>query len=96
MWRVYVQQHEVLGPWYRRFQNQPGWVTKAAIVAAVLVIGVPILVLTLTAILVGLAVFAVLGLAAQGVRAVRQLFRNVGPAHTTPEPGRRNVRIVRR
>jgi hypothetical protein len=96
MFRMYIRQHETLGPWYQKFERQPGWVTKAAIVAAVLVVGIPLLMLTLAAILVGLAVFTVLGLLASGVATIRGLFGGGGrPMPPSGNDGRHNVRVIR-
>jgi hypothetical protein len=96
MWRMYIREHETIGPWVRKVEGQPSWVTKAALTATVLVVAVPVVLLTLAAIVVGVAVFALLGLAAMGIGAVRQIF--AGP-HVPSEPmddGRRNVRVMRR
>jgi hypothetical protein len=95
MFRMYIRQHETLGPWYQKFERQPSWVTKAALISAVLIIGIPLVLLALTAILVGLAVFTVLGLVASGIATIRGLVAGQLPRGPRPD-GRRNVRVIRR
>jgi hypothetical protein len=96
MFRMYIRQHETLGPWYQKVERQPSWVTKAAILAAVLVIGIPLVLIALAAILVGLAVFTVLGLVASGVATIRNLFTSPGVPREPGDAGRQNVRVLRR
>lgn len=94
MFRMYIQQHETLGPWYQKVARQPSWVTKAAILAAVLVIGIPLVLIALAALLVALAVFTALSLLVNGLAVLRQLL--TGQTLRPPSAGRRNVRVIRR
>jgi len=97
MFRMDIRQHETIGPWVRKVEAQPGWVTKAALLTAVLVIGLPLLALALLAVTIGLAVFMVLGLVATGLATVRNLFTGAGTGPRPPmDKGRRNVRVLRR
>ncbi|MCA9297023.1 MAG: hypothetical protein KC983_10910 [Phycisphaerales bacterium] len=68
-------------------QQQPSWVTKIAAVTFLLVIAIPVLFLFFAALIMGLAVFIVLGIAAWILRAVRRILPH--------RDGRENV-IVRR
>lgn len=85
----------------RRVSGRPGWVWKTAAAAAVLVVVVPLVLLTVAAAVVGVAVFAVMSLAAAIARAFGDLFGGAG----RPEPHahvrrtsehRENVRIIER
>ena len=90
MWRVYIRNHSRLGPWYVRLERQPGWVTKAALLAAVLIVVVPIGLLTLAALVVGVVVFVVLGAVAWLLGAAGRLLGG------RTDSGRVNVRVVHR
>lgn len=95
-WRIYIQENQWAGPWYRRVQQQPGWVTRLAIGAATLVIVVPVVILTVAAVVVGLAVFFTFGIIASLVRIVAGLFSR-NPANrypTSKHDGRENVRVI--
>lgn len=81
-----------MGLWYTRIRQQPGWVTRTAIIMAILVAVVPLLLLTLAAIFVGLTCLLVLGLIAQIARFFSGLFGG-GRPH---DDGRRNVRVIER
>ncbi|MEE9211400.1 MAG: hypothetical protein V3U29_01980 [Phycisphaeraceae bacterium] len=98
MWRVYVREHPTFGSWYHRIERQPGWVSRIAVTAAVLVVVVPLVLLALAAITVGLVVFVTLGLIAQLVVMVRGVFVRGGMpsvASGASGGGRRNVRVLR-
>jgi len=69
-------------------QRQPGWVTRIAFATFMLVIAIPMIILFSIAILAGLIVFFVLGLAAR----VLGVFRGAGPRRD----GRENVVVRRR
>ncbi len=96
MWRMYIRQHPTWGPWYQRVERQPGWVTRVAVTAAVLVVVVPLTLLALAAIVVGLVLFITLGLIAQVIAMVRALLTGGSTARApqAPEQGRRNVRVI--
>ncbi len=98
MWKVYLRSHPRFGTWYTRVERQPGWVTRLALLAAVLVVVVPAVLLTLTALVVGLAVFIVLGVLAGIVRLVRGVLTGqAGPSvPETQNGGRVNVRVIQR
>lgn len=93
MWRVYIQNHPSLGPWYRRMESRPGWVWRGAVAAAVIVFVVPLVLLALAAMVIAAAVFVVLSLTAAGLGTVRRLFGGHGLPR---DDGRRNVRIIHR
>lgn len=96
---MYLQQHKTFGPWvhrYDRIQRQPSWVLKLALVAAVLVIVVPLLILTFAAILIGVVVFTIGSLVASGLRVISDLFTRRPTSPVQFDDGRRNVRIIRR
>jgi len=95
MFRMYIREHETLGPWYQKLERQPSWVTKAAILAAVLMVGLPLALIAITALIVGLAVFTVLSLVSAGVATLRELFSG-GGRRPPADDGRRNVRVIRR
>ena len=86
--------------WQQRMNGRPGWVWKSAAFAAVLVVVVPLVLLTLTAIVVGVAVFAAMSLIAAIGRAFGQIGgddRSVDSDAPTQGPERReNVRIIER
>lgn len=86
--------------WQQRMNGRPGWVWKSAAFAAILVVVVPLVLLTMTAIVVGVAVFAVMSLIAAIGRAFGQLGgddRSVDSPAPTQGPDRReNVRIIER
>lgn len=69
-------------------QRQPGWVTKTALVAGLIMMGAVALVLIIPAIVVMLAFFCV-GAAIVGLRSL--LVRSKQP--NGPLDGRRNVRV---
>lgn len=90
MWRVYIRNHSRLGPWYTRIERQPGWVIRAALLATVLIVVVPIGLLMLAALVVGVVVFAVLGAAAWLLGAAGRMLGG------RADGGRVNVRVVHR
>ena len=99
MWRVYIRNHPTLWPWYASVERRPGWVTRTAVLAAVLTVVVPLLLLLLAALVVGLMVFVVLGLVGWVVAVVSDGWARVAASgHQAPwrRQGRRNVRVVRR
>lgn len=87
------RRHPGAGVWVTRISRQPGWVTKTALLAAMLVVVVPIVLLTLAAVVIGLTCLGVLGLIASAGRFVAGLF---GGAHPRKDDGRRNVQIIDR
>lgn len=95
-WRFYIRQHEVLGPWYARIERRPSWVAQIALIAAALVVVVPIVLLAMAAVVVGLAVFIVLGLVAQLAIMIRLGWARITSAGLDfPNRNRRNVRVIR-
>ena len=93
-WRVYVRGHPQFGPWYQRVESKPGWVWKAAITATLLVIVVPLILLTLAAVLVGVLVFACLGLVAAVMKLITGGLSPRDPRTPSPHDGRQNVRVI--
>ena len=77
-------------------ERKPNWVWKAALLAAVLTVVIPLALLALAAVLVGFVIFVVLGAIATVVTAVRRLFTGGGPGGNVPGPsdGRVNVRVI--
>ena len=73
---------------FRRINQQPSWVTKTAAIAFLLVIGLPILLLLVVAMITATVVFGILGL----LNALSGLFRG----GRTPEAKRKNVRVINR
>ena len=97
MWRVYMQNHPRYGKWYARIDRQPGWVVKTAITAAVLVVVVPLVLLTMAALVVGIVAFLLFGLLAGVIGAVSSLFGGMGSSGGTQDgDGRINVRVIDR
>jgi len=102
MWRMYIKQHPSIGPWYARIERQPSWVVKAATIAALLVVVLPLLMLTLAAVLVGLCVFFLLAALLTILNLVGKLIS--GQYHLPSksdktdgrDDGRRNVRVIHR
>ena len=100
LWRMYINNHPRFGPWYRQVRNKPSWVVKAALVAAILTIVVPVAMLMIAAVVVGVTIFAVLGVIAWVLLQVRLLWHRITGGHVSPpsaaNDGRVNVRVVER
>ena len=96
-YEAYARQHPRFGTWYTSVRRQPNWAIKAALAAATLVVVVPIVILTLAAVLTGMVVFSFLALVAGGLRSIRSLFDFSEPSAPAPrDDGRRNVRVIQR
>ncbi len=91
---TFLNEDERFGPWIRRAQSQPGWVTQFAVLAMVLVVAIPLALIALAAILVGMMVFVVLSLIARLLRGLQVLTGTKPSSVAQPEGGRRNVRII--
>lgn len=76
------------GAAWRTVAAQPSWVTRFALIAFLIVIGLPILLLLFLALIVATIVFGVLALA----NAVLIRLRGALPR----DDGRANVRVIRR
>jgi len=87
------RRHPGAGTWYTRVSRQPSWVTKTALVVALLVVVVPIIALTIAAVLIGLACLLILSIVASIWRFITSPF--AGP-RVPKDDGRRNVTIVDR
>lgn len=87
------RRHPGAGVWVTRISRQPGWVTQTALVLALLVVVVPILLLTLAAVLVGMTCLLVLGLVARAGAFFSGLF---GGTWRKRDDGRRNVQVIER
>ncbi len=98
-WKQRVRDDPRFGGYYRVVADRPSWVTRAAVAAIVLVIVVPVVLLTLAAVLVGLVVFTVLGAVAWGLQRLRELTgavpRPTPSPPSTREAPRENVRVIR-
>ncbi|MEX0884859.1 MAG: hypothetical protein WD009_00330 [Phycisphaeraceae bacterium] len=92
----YIQHDPRLRAWHARLQGRPGWVWKATVLAAVMVVVLPLIILTLTAVTVAAAVFAVASLVASGVGVVRRLLGGARGSVWPADDGRRNVRVIDR
>jgi len=98
-WKRRVRDDPRFGGYYRVVADRPSWVTRAAVIAVVLVVVVPLVLLTLAAVLVGAVVFTVLGAAAWLLHRIRLLTGAVPQPDRSPpastEGDRENVRIIR-
>ena len=79
---------EQMAGMFQRVNRQPNWIMKTAVLAFLLVIGVPILILLLLAAVVATVVFAVL----TGCNLLLGRLRK----GSTPDSGRQNVRVINR
>ncbi len=87
------RRHPGASVWYSRVSKQPGWVTKTALLVTILIVVVPIVLLTLTAIVIGLACLLLLSLIASAWRFISSPFTST---RTPKDDGRRNVQIIDR
>jgi len=87
------RRHPGAGVWVSRIGRQPGWVTKTALAAAMLVVVVPVVLITLAAVVIGLICFTALGLIASALRFITGLFDG---SQKTRDDGRRNVQVIDR
>lgn len=86
---IVTEGRQRAGTAWQRINTQPSWVVKASIIAFALVIGVPLLLLVLAAVLVGTLVFLVM----LCMHSVWAWFRG---AVLPRRDGRENVRVIRR
>lgn len=91
-WHEHIREHPTMGVWYERYRSRPSWVVRGALVAAVLVVVVPLVLLTLAAVIVGMLVFAALSL----VASIGNLFGGGRDVKPSGDDGRRNVRVIQR
>ena len=82
-----MQNDPRLAGYYQRVQRQPSWVLKLSVLVAVAIVVVPLVVLTLAAVLAGAIVFFIGSVFASFFR----LFRR-----DSPEAARHNVRVIHR
>ncbi len=80
---------------YRRVVGRPSWVTKWALIAAAIVVLVPLMLLALAGLVIGTVVFVLLGLIAQVITFVRSGLHSLSGGGST-STGRRNVRVIHR
>jgi len=73
---------------WQRINTQPSWIVKATALAFILVVGVPIVLLILLALVVASVLFAILW----GVNQIILGFKGFLPERE----GRKNVRVIRR
>ncbi len=84
---------------YVKLQSKPSWVWKIAIVTVVLIVVIPLGFLAVTAMLIGLMVFFVLGLLATILGSLKQIFRGGDTSMFNQTPNTRkdariNVRVI--
>jgi len=94
MWRIRLDENADPGRWIRYTAGQPGWVIKWTLIAALVVIVVPLAVLALAGVVVGFVVFVLLALFVRLVAIVRAVIDGVLPSRR--RDGRRNVRVIDR
>ena len=99
MWRVYVQNNPTLGPMYAKIQSKPSWVWKIAIATVILIVVIPLGLLAVTAMLIGLMVFFLLGALATLLRSLKRIFRSgdnsmFNQTPNTDKDARINVRVI--
>ena len=80
------QSSQRAGRAWQTVRAQPSWVTKAAVIAFVLVIGIPLAILLFVALVVATIVFTVLW-------AINRVLNLVGGALPRGD-GRQNVRVI--
>jgi hypothetical protein len=90
MWTVYQIDNPRTGEGFKRIDGTPGWVTRAALTAAGLIILLPIVLLVLAAVLAGLLVFAVLVTTLRLMIACRRVWWRLRGALGYPAPGYRS------
>ncbi len=83
-----TEQSSRVASMWRSAAAQPGWITRAALLTVLLVVGLPILLLLVMAVIFAAAVFGVLAL----VNAVLVRLRGALPQRDS----RSNVRVIRR
>ncbi len=82
------QQRDRVARGYRWAQSQPSWIVRLAVLTFLLVVGLPILLLVMFAVLAASVVFGGLALFHTALGKLRGL-----PSH---RDGRKNVRVIRR
>ena len=83
-----------MGSVWRMAASRPGWPLRIALLTFLLVLGLPIILLALVAILLASAVFAVLALALRTIERIRG--RGQGRGLLGRRDGRENVRVIQR
>ncbi len=81
-----------MGSVWRLAASRPGWPLRIALLTFLLVLGLPIILLALVAILLASAVFAVLALAHRTI----ERFQGRGRGLLGRRDGRENVRVIER
>lgn len=102
MWRVLFNQYRDSGPFggvYQRYNAAAANpASRFAMIAAAVVIGLPLLLLLLAAVLVGMAVFLVMVMVMRVVSLVSaglDVLRGAAPGKSArDDDGRRNVRVI--
>ncbi len=85
-----------MGSVWRLAASRPGWPLRIALLTFLLVLGLPIILLALVAILLAAAVFAVLALAHRTIERIRGRGRIRGWGLLGRRDGRENVRVIER
>ncbi len=86
--QVFNPGRERVASGYRWATTRPSWVARAAALAFLVVVGLPILVLVIVALLAAAMVYGVLALADAALRGFR--------GQPRVESGRQNVRVIER
>ncbi len=94
MWRVRFDKGTGPGQWFNCAAGQPNWVIKWALIAAVVVIVVPLMLLAMAGLAVGLVVFVALALIVRIAVIIRTAIGGLWPARSSD--GRHNVRVIDR
>ena len=94
MWRAHFRNHPTLGHWVLRAERHPGWVWKAALVAMVLTIVVPLVLLTVAALAVGFIVLVLLGAVAAVISLLQRLLGITRQSDSPLDQSRVNVRVI--
>ena len=91
-----------MGSVWRLAASQPGWLLRIALLTFLLVLGLPLILLALVAILLASAVFAVLAVAHGTIERIRGRGPGGGPSGGVSggllgrRDGRENVRVIQR
>jgi uncharacterized BrkB/YihY/UPF0761 family membrane protein len=95
MWRTDFNTKHGVNHVFEQVTGRPGWVGKASLLAAGLVVVVPLVLLALAGLIVGIVVFVTLGLIAQIIMSVGMLLDGLFKSPTGSD-GRHNVRVIDR
>lgn len=95
MWQTDFSTKHGVNRAFEQVTGRPGWVAKASLLAAGLVVVVPLVLLALAGLIVGIVVFVTLGLIAQIILSTGMLLDGLFKGSGGSD-GRRNVRVIDR